>query len=82
MEIKKVVVREEEKTTRQPRIVEKRPLATFDILQEPTPLAELSDRQLQAAKLLADEGLALLADGRAVALPPRLRSWPVPCTGI
>ncbi|WP_269786069.1 RiPP maturation radical SAM C-methyltransferase [Streptomyces guryensis] len=57
-------------------------LATFDMLQEPTPLAELSDTQQEAARLLADEGLALLTDGRAVALPPRLRSWPVPCTGI
>lgn len=57
-------------------------LATFDALQEPTPLDELTGVQQEAASLLACEGLALLADGRAVALPPRIQHWPVPCTGI
>ncbi|WP_327667422.1 RiPP maturation radical SAM C-methyltransferase [Streptomyces sp. NBC_00485] len=57
-------------------------LATFDALQEPTPLDELTGVQQEAASLLAGEGLALLADGRAVALPPRIQHWPVPCTGI
>ncbi|MER8012228.1 RiPP maturation radical SAM C-methyltransferase [Streptomyces sp. NPDC094149] len=57
-------------------------LATFDLLQEPVSVAELSDVQREAVALLAGEGLARVTDGQAVALPPRIRRWPVPCTGI
>jgi hypothetical protein len=56
--------------------------ATFATAQEPTDLGELDAVQREAVDLLATERLALIADGWAVALPPRLRRWPVPCTGI
>lgn len=45
-------------------------------------VAELSDVQREAVALLAEEGLARVTDGQAVVLPPRIRRWPVPCTGI
>ncbi|MGY0024568.1 DUF5825 family protein [Streptomyces sp. cg35] len=57
-------------------------LAAFDALHEATPLDALAPVHQEAAGLLADERLALVVDGWAVALPPRLRRWPVPCTGI
>ncbi|GAA2291354.1 DUF5825 family protein [Streptomyces kunmingensis] len=57
-------------------------LGAFDALHEATPLAALTPVHQEAAGLLADERLALVVDGWAVALPPRLRRWPVPCTGI
>ncbi|MDX3312457.1 DUF5825 family protein [Streptomyces sp. ME08-AFT2] len=57
-------------------------LATFATVQEPTALGELDAVQREAVDLLAAERLALVADGWAVALPPRLHRWPVPCTGI
>ncbi|GAA1361422.1 DUF5825 family protein [Streptomyces beijiangensis] len=57
-------------------------LAAFATVQEATPLSGLSAVQREAVGLLAAERLALVADGWAVALPPRLRRWPVPCTAI
>ncbi|MET9495394.1 DUF5825 family protein [Streptomyces sp. NPDC006552] len=57
-------------------------LGAFDALHEATPLDALTPVQREAAELLAAERLVLIADGWAVALPPRLRRWPVPCTGI
>ncbi|MEV5613449.1 DUF5825 family protein [Streptomyces sp. NPDC052225] len=57
-------------------------LAAFEVLQEAVPLDALSPVHQEATALLAEERLALVADGWAVALPPRLRRWPVPCTGI
>ncbi|MFJ8821601.1 DUF5825 family protein [Streptomyces sp. NPDC102467] len=57
-------------------------LAAFDALHEATSLNALAPARREAAELLADERLALIVDGWAVALPPRLRRWPVPCTGI
>ncbi|WP_275297596.1 RiPP maturation radical SAM C-methyltransferase [Streptomyces sp. CdTB01] len=57
-------------------------LATFDLLHTPVPLTELSDVQREAVALLTGEGLARVTDGHAVALPPRIGRWPVPCTGI
>jgi hypothetical protein len=57
-------------------------LATFATVQEPTALGELGTVQREAVDLLAAERLALVAGGWAVALPPRLHRWPVPCTGI
>ncbi|MCQ4211641.1 DUF5825 family protein [Streptomyces longispororuber] len=57
-------------------------LAAFDALHEATPLDALDAVHQEAAGLLAEERLALVVDGWAVALPPRLRRWPVPCTGI
>ncbi|MFJ9035316.1 DUF5825 family protein [Streptomyces sp. NPDC102406] len=57
-------------------------LAAFDALHEAMPLAALAPVHQEAAELLAAERLALIVDGWAVALPPRLRRWPVPCTGI
>jgi hypothetical protein len=57
-------------------------LGAFDALHEATPLDALTPTHREAAGLLADERLALIVDGWAVALPPRLRRWPVPCTGI
>ncbi|WP_203643694.1 DUF5825 family protein [Streptomyces sp. SID14478] len=57
-------------------------LAAFDALQEATPLDALDAVHREGAALLAGERLALIVDGWAVALPARLRRWPVPCTGI
>lgn len=57
-------------------------LATFALVQEPTALGELDAVQREAVELLAAERLALVAEGWTVALPPLLRRWPVPCTGI
>ncbi|MFI6544964.1 DUF5825 family protein [Streptomyces prunicolor] len=57
-------------------------IAAFDTLQAATPVDALSPVHREALDLLAAERLALVTDGWAVALPPRLRRWPVPCTGI
>ncbi|MEV6834688.1 DUF5825 family protein [Streptomyces sp. NPDC051133] len=54
-------------------------LAAFLRLQEPTAL-DAVDRE--AVGLLTAERLVLTAGGWAVALPPRIRRWPVPCTAI
>jgi hypothetical protein len=56
--------------------------AAFLRLLEPTPLDVLDDTEREAADLLAAERLVLAGGGWAVALPPRLRQWPVPCTAI
>lgn len=57
-------------------------LAAFDALLTATPVDTLSPVRREALGLLAQERLALVTDGWAVVLPPRLRRWPVPCTGI
>ncbi|MGW4566157.1 DUF5825 family protein [Streptomyces sp. NPDC004561] len=57
-------------------------LAVFLRLLEPTPLDALDAVQRAAADLLAAERLVLVTGGWAVALPPRIRRWPVPCTAI
>ncbi|MFD6417894.1 DUF5825 family protein [Streptomyces sp. NPDC060194] len=57
-------------------------LAAFDIVQTPTPLDALTEVHQEAVALLAAERLALVVDGWTVALPPRMRRWPVPCTRI
>ncbi|MGW1795655.1 DUF5825 family protein [Streptomyces sp. NPDC001984] len=57
-------------------------LAAFHTLLEPTPLDALAPTHREAADLLAVERLALVTDGWAVALPPRIRRWPVPCTAM
>ncbi|MET8452565.1 DUF5825 family protein [Streptomyces sp. NPDC005209] len=57
-------------------------LAAFDRLGEPTPLDALDAVHREAVGLLGAERLVLVTDGWAVALPPRIRRWPVPCTGI
>jgi hypothetical protein len=36
----------------------------------------------EAVGLLVAERLVLASGGWAVALPPRIRRWPVPCTAI
>ncbi|MFG2605107.1 DUF5825 family protein [Streptomyces sp. NPDC048514] len=56
--------------------------AVFLRLLEPTRLGVLDDTEREAAGLLAAERLVLTCGGWAVALPPRLRQWPVPCTAI
>lgn len=57
-------------------------LAAFDTLSDATPLDTLAPAHQEAALHLAEEELALIVDGWAVALPPRMRRWPVPCMGI
>ncbi|MFG2777294.1 DUF5825 family protein [Streptomyces prunicolor] len=57
-------------------------IAAFDTLQAATLVDALSSVHREALDLLAAERLALVTGGWAVALPPRLRRWPVPCTGI
>ncbi|MFI5686504.1 DUF5825 family protein [Streptomyces sp. NPDC051636] len=57
-------------------------VAAFRTLLEPTPLAALDSARRTATDLLAAERLALITEGWAVTLPPRIRRWPVPCTAI
>ncbi|MFB6614754.1 DUF5825 family protein [Streptomyces sp. NPDC056367] len=57
-------------------------LAAFLAVQEPTALDALDAAHRAAVSLLADERLVLVTQGWAVALPPRLRRWPVPCTSV
>ncbi|MFE9449704.1 DUF5825 family protein [Streptomyces sp. NPDC006739] len=57
-------------------------LATFGLLQEPTRLDALDTTGHRALGLLTTERLALVTDGWAVSLPPRVHRWPVPCTAI
>ncbi|MEE1772409.1 DUF5825 family protein [Streptomyces sp. JV185] len=57
-------------------------LATFRTVQDPTATATLSPVGREAVELLASERLAWVTDGWVVALPPRIRRWPVPCTDI
>lgn len=57
-------------------------LAAFLTVQDTTALDELDVSRREAVSLLADERLVLVTDGWAVALPPRLRRWPVPCTSV
>ncbi|MET9833318.1 DUF5825 family protein [Streptomyces sp. NPDC006385] len=57
-------------------------LSAFDTVLEATALSELSPVHREAVGLLAAERLALVTDGWVVALPPRIRRWPVPATGI
>ncbi|MFE0511148.1 DUF5825 family protein [Streptomyces sp. NPDC058964] len=57
-------------------------LSAFHTLLDPTPLDDLDPGRREATGLLAAERLALVTDGWAVALPPRVGRWPVPCTGI
>ncbi|MFG2630152.1 DUF5825 family protein [Streptomyces sp. NPDC048473] len=57
-------------------------LATFLHVLDATPVAGLSAIDREAVDLLAAERLAWVTDGWVVALPPRIRRWPVPCTDI
>ncbi|MFI8887020.1 DUF5825 family protein [Streptomyces sp. NPDC053813] len=57
-------------------------LATFRTVQVPTAVAGLSALGREAVGLLAAERLAWVTGGWVVALPPRIRRWPVPCTDI
>jgi hypothetical protein len=57
-------------------------LAAFLTLSEATALNDLSAVHRRAVAVLAAERLVLVTDGWAVALPPRLRRWPVPCAAI
>ncbi|MFD7292700.1 DUF5825 family protein [Streptomyces sp. NPDC059897] len=57
-------------------------LAAFDALSDATALDALAPAHQEAARHLTEEGLALIVGGWAVALPPRMRRWPVPCMGI
>ncbi|MFH0519363.1 DUF5825 family protein [Streptomyces sp. M41] len=57
-------------------------LSAFETVLEPARLGELSAAHREAVGLLAAERLALVTDGWVVALPPRIRRWPVPATGI
>lgn len=57
-------------------------LSAFETVLEPAPLSGLSAVHREAVGLLAAERLAMVSDGWVVALPPRIRRWPVPATGI
>ncbi|MFF3491140.1 DUF5825 family protein [Streptomyces sp. NPDC002795] len=57
-------------------------LTAFHTLSDATRLDTLAPAHQEAAVHLAEEGLTLIVDGWAVALPPRMRRWPVPCMGI
>ncbi|MFG3014386.1 DUF5825 family protein [Streptomyces cinerochromogenes] len=57
-------------------------LGTFVRLLDPTPVAALDPVGREALALLTAERLVLACGGWAVALPPRIRRWPVPCTAI
>ncbi|MDN0200264.1 DUF5825 family protein [Streptomyces sp. S.PNR 29] len=57
-------------------------VSTFGTCLQPTPLDDLSSTEREAVSVLAAEGLVLVTRGWAVTLPPRIRHWPVPDTGI
>ncbi|MFJ7150832.1 DUF5825 family protein [Streptomyces sp. NPDC100445] len=57
-------------------------VATFLRLLDPTPVDALDPAGREALGLLTAERLVLAAGGWALALPPRIRRWPVPCTAI
>ncbi|MET9918312.1 DUF5825 family protein [Streptomyces sp. NPDC059605] len=57
-------------------------LAAFRTLQDATAVAGLDATGREAVDLLAGERLARVTDGWVVALPPRIRRWPVPCSDI
>ncbi|MGH3323798.1 MAG: DUF5825 family protein [Streptomyces sp.] len=57
-------------------------LAAFRTTLDATAVADLDPRRREAVGILARERLVLVTDGWVVALPPRIRHWPVPCTGI
>ncbi|WP_051781829.1 MULTISPECIES: DUF5825 family protein [unclassified Streptomyces] len=57
-------------------------VGAFLAVQEPTALDALDVTHREAVSLLADERLVLVTQGWVVALPPRLRRWPVPCTSV
>ncbi|MEV7521044.1 DUF5825 family protein [Streptomyces sp. NPDC091371] len=57
-------------------------LTAFLALQDATALDTLDAARREAVSVLADERLVLVTEGWAVALPPRLRRWPIPCTSI
>ncbi|MEV0124011.1 DUF5825 family protein [Streptomyces sp. NPDC050703] len=57
-------------------------VATFRTCLRPTALDDLGGTGREAVSVLAAEGLVLVTRGWAVTLPPRIRHWPVPDTGI
>ncbi|MFF3291288.1 DUF5825 family protein [Streptomyces sp. NPDC003023] len=57
-------------------------LAAFRTTLDATAVAGLNQVQREAVGILVRERLVLVTDGWAVALPPRIRHWPAPCTGI
>lgn len=57
-------------------------VATFGTCLHPTALDDLSSTGREAVSVLAAEGLVLVTRGWAVTLPPRIRHWSVPDTGI
>ncbi|MET8543587.1 DUF5825 family protein [Kitasatospora sp. NPDC004799] len=57
-------------------------VATFRACLTPTALDDLSSTGREAVSILASEGLALVTRGWAVTLPPRIRHWTVPDTGV
>ncbi|MFJ6379016.1 DUF5825 family protein [Kitasatospora sp. NPDC092039] len=57
-------------------------VATFRTCLTPTALDDLSGTGREAVSVLASEGLVLVTRGWAVTLPPRIRHWTVPDTGV
>ncbi|MFI0263155.1 DUF5825 family protein [Streptomyces sp. NPDC017056] len=57
-------------------------LAAFHTCLDPTALDDLSHTEREAVSVLAAEDLVLVTRGWAVTLPPRIRHWTVPDTGI
>ncbi|MER5745800.1 DUF5825 family protein [Streptomyces sp. NPDC002225] len=57
-------------------------VSTFESCLQPTALDDLSGTAREAVSVLAAEGVVLVTRGWAVTLPPRIRHWPVPDTGI
>ncbi|MFE4397424.1 DUF5825 family protein [Kitasatospora sp. NPDC056808] len=57
-------------------------VATFRACLTPTALDDLSSTGREAVPVLASEGLVLVTRGWAVTLPPRIRHWTVPDTGV
>ncbi|MFD4656773.1 DUF5825 family protein [Kitasatospora sp. NPDC058444] len=57
-------------------------VATFRACLTPTALDDLSSTGREAVSVLASEGLVLVTRGWAVTLPPRIRHWTVPDTGV
>ncbi|RGD55587.1 hypothetical protein DR950_40295 [Kitasatospora xanthocidica] len=57
-------------------------VATFRACLTPTALDDLGSTGREAVSVPASEGLVLVTRGWAVTLPPRIRHWTVPDTGV
>ncbi|HEX6288851.1 MAG TPA: DUF5825 family protein [Herpetosiphonaceae bacterium] len=81
-----VIIRDTRPTVIQARFVldEAALCETFQRMQVPVRISDLAqdDALAEAAQTLLDEGIALRLDDWCVALPFRMRTWPIPYTSV